>query len=198
MFSKTRFNFIIKNISNSIDSVSEDIFSKLIQDCIHTLANNGKIISSGIGKNVPICEKFDGTLKSLGIPSLFINSNTALHGDLGSVNENDLVLILSKSGSNIEIQNFYHQLLLKKCLIWFISFNSKLKALNSKTKILSLMLQHESDQWNVMPINSSTINMILLHEIAIQLSIELKISLNQFKVNHPGGNIGTLLKNSLK
>jgi arabinose-5-phosphate isomerase len=188
-----RFEQIIYNLKFSLESINFSKLNELISDCIFTINNNGKIISSGIGKNVPICEKFDGTLKSLGIPSLFINSNTALHGDLGSINKNDLVIVLSKSANSNEILNFYNHLLLRGCRIWFITFNKKLLFNNSHTKILFINLIHESDLWNIMPINSSTINLIVLHEIAIQLSKKLKIKLAEFKFNHPGGNIGLLL-----
>ena len=57
-----------------------------------------------------------------------------------------------------------------------------------------LELEHEGDQWNIMPNNSTTLNLIVLQELAMSLSVKMHITLDEFKMNHPGGAIGVKLK----
>ncbi len=83
-------------IRDSIESIDEKTYDKLVDQCEDTIKKGHKIIASGLGKNVPICEKFVGTLNSLGIDARFLHTNTAVHGDLGMVGKDDLVILLSK------------------------------------------------------------------------------------------------------
>ena len=96
------FKNILNTIERSVQSMDEAAFTQLLDECQATLENGGKIIVSGLGKNVPVCDKFVGTMNSLGLPASFMNTNTAVHGDLGLVKPGDLVIILTKSGETAE------------------------------------------------------------------------------------------------
>ena len=72
-------------ISDSLESIDDIQFEQLVSDCEQTLRNGNKIIATGLGKNVPICDKFVGTMLSLGLNAGFLHSNTAVHGDMGMV-----------------------------------------------------------------------------------------------------------------
>ena len=76
--------------------------SALERAAIATLERGNKLVFSGLGKNVPICEKVVGTLNSVGLASAFLHTNSAVHGDLGVVRDGDLVIILTKSGETSE------------------------------------------------------------------------------------------------
>ena len=102
--------------------------------------NGGKIVASGLGKNVPICEKFVGTMNSLGLESAFIHTNTAMHGDLGLIKEKDLVLILSKSGSTAESCLFVEYIRDWKAEKWLLSFNDEGILANELDKSYSYLL----------------------------------------------------------
>lgn len=112
---------------NAMESVDEIQFSNLEKSCLKILENNGKIIVSGFGKNVPICEKFVGTLTSMGISSAFMHTNSAVHGDLGMVRDCDLVIVLTKSGETLESVYLVEQLQRRNCEIWLLSFNENSK-----------------------------------------------------------------------
>ncbi len=88
----------LKGIVERIDKVK---LEKLITEMVETIRNGKKIVTSALGKNVPICEKFTGTLISLGIPAYFLHTNSAVHGDLGIVKTGDLVFCFSRK---VEIQ----------------------------------------------------------------------------------------------
>ena len=83
-------------IRDSLESIAPDLYEQVVRECIKTVNSGGKIIASGLGKNVPICEKFVGTLNSLGVDARFLHTNTAIHGDLGMVGKKDMVFLLSK------------------------------------------------------------------------------------------------------
>jgi len=189
------FDRNLEIIKNSLDSLDEKSFEILINECCNVVKNNGKIIFSGLGKNVPICEKIVGTLNSLGIQANFLHTNTAMHGDLGMICDNDLVVILSKSGNTSETIILANQLLNRKASIWGITFSDESKLSKILDKSLSLKLEEEGDKWNIVPNNSSSIYLILLQCLALQLADRLNITLSDFKINHPGGAIGEILKN---
>ena len=79
----TYFNEIMDTVKASLNSLDENQFKRLVNHCTRCINNGGKIVASGLGKNVPICEKFVGTMNSLGMDARFLHTNTAVHGDLG-------------------------------------------------------------------------------------------------------------------
>ena len=85
-------------IRESVKSLDPDTYGRLVEESLETLRNGGKIIASGLGKNVPVCEKFVGSMVSLGLNASFMNTNSAVHGDIGMVKDEDLVIVLTKSG----------------------------------------------------------------------------------------------------
>ena len=183
-------------IENALRSISIYQMESLINDCEETLHSGHKIIVSGLGKNVPICEKFVGTMLSLGLNANFLHTNSAIHGDMGMIHSGDLVIILTKSGSTEESVHLASLLLKRENInLWLITFNNQSTLTNMLDKKLIINLKHEGDLWNVMPNNSTTLNLIILQTLAINLSKRLNLSLEKdFKPNHPGGAIGAKLQ----
>lgn len=188
----------IEIIAKAIESVDEVQFNNLLIACETVLKSGHKIIVSGLGKNVPICDKFVGTMLSLGMNAGFLHTNSAVHGDLGMVRPGDLVIILTKSGSTIE-SVYLTELIQKRpdVDIWLLSFksNSILTEKIGLDKSLIIVMEHEGDLWNIVPNNSTTLNLIILQTLAIELSKKMGITLSDFKENHPGGAIGDQLRN---
>ena len=180
----------------ALRSIDTDVFERLIDDCRQTLEAGHKVIASGLGKNVPICEKFEGTMLSLGLDANFLHTNSAVHGDMGMVKSGDLVLILTKSGSTQE--SVYLVDLLQKrpgVKLWLLSFQPHSPLADTMKNTLIMRLDHEGDLWNILPNNSTVIYLIVLQKIAIELSARMHLSLEtDFKPNHPGGAIGGLLR----
>ena len=187
---------VLKTIRDSMESIDETVYDSLVDQCMETIRSGGKIIASGLGKNVPICEKFVGTLNSFGIDARFLHTNTAVHGDLGMVGEKDLVIVLSKGGNTVETVDLISHLLERGTNTWLFSFakNGKSAELLPDDKILMLDLDNEGDEWDIVPNNSTTVNLIVLQGIAIEMAKRLEITLDDFKRNHPGGGIGAKLR----
>jgi arabinose-5-phosphate isomerase len=162
----------------------------LKQACLDTLSTGHKLVASGLGKNVPICEKFVGTLNSVGIPAAFMHTNSAIHGDLGLVRGGDLVIVLSKSGETAESVQLVKLLKRRGCKIWLLSFSRSSTLHGEVPNRLILQLEHEGDEWNILPNNSTVLNLIVLQELAMQLAKARHVSIDALRQNHPGGAIG--------
>lgn len=182
-------------LTEALKGISLSELDELLADCEHTLRTGHKIIASGLGKNVPICEKFEGTMISLGLDAQFLHTNTAVHGDMGNVRPGDLVIILTKSGSTSE--SIYLVDLLEKregVTLWLLTCNEDGTLAQSMDKKLVVPLKHEGDLWNIVPNNSTSVFLIVLQTIAMQLAKRMDVTLEMFKANHPGGAIGARMR----
>ena len=189
------FDKNLEIIKASLDSIDPIAFNHLLDQCESALKEGHKIIASGLGKNEAICEKFVGTMLSLGLDAGFLNTDSAVHGDLGMVKSGDVVLILTKSGSTAE-SVYLNRLLEQREGVkrWLITFNPDGEITRHIHHKIVMKLEHEGDLWNIVPNNSTTINLMVLQEIAIEMSRRLGLDLEKdFKPNHPGGAIGELL-----
>ncbi len=184
---------VIDVIRDSLESIQEEQYEQLINECTNILKSGGKIIASGLGKNVPICEKFVGTLNSLGIDARFLHTNTAIHGDLGMVDKNDLVILLSKGGNTHETVILAGHLQNRGTNTWLMTFTKKCKSAEIIKKQLIMYLQNEGDEWDIVPNNSTSVYLIVLQGIAIEIGKRMNVTIDSFKVNHPGGGIGAKL-----
>lgn len=192
------FHYFEKNnqiIEDALKSISLSQMEGLIVQCQETLKSGHKIIASGLGKNVPICDKFVGTMLSLGLNAGFLHTNSAVHGDLGMVQNGDLVILLTKSGSTSESVYLAKHLLNRKGVeVWLLSFENCSVLTEMIENKLIIHLEHEGDLWDTVPNNSTTLNLIVLQTVAIELSRRMNLSLeHDFAPNHPGGAIGERL-----
>ena len=188
------FEETLRMLTDSLRSVDESVFNQLLEESVETLRRGNKIIASGLGKNVPICDKFVGSMLSLGLNANFLHTNSAVHGDMGMVKSGDLVIILTKSGSTAE-SVYLADLLSKRegVNLWLLTFK-KHSVLSERLKSLAINLEHEGDMWNIMPNNSTTLNLIVLQALAMNIAKRMGLTLEDFKPNHPGGAIGAQLK----
>ena len=191
----TYFERQLKEFEHSIHSMNMELFERWVEESVATLNAGHKIIVSGLGKNVPVCEKFVGSMLSLGLDACYLNTNSAVHGDMGVVKDGDMVIILTKSGETAE--SIYLSRLLDKRNInkWLLSFEKESTLTKEISNCMILDLVHEGDMWNIMPNNSTTINLIVLQGLAMKIASTMGLTLEDFKRNHPGGAIGEQLNN---
>lgn len=193
----TYFKDIMKTINDSVCSIDEAQFHKLEDECFNAIQNGHKVIVSGLGKNVPVCDKFVGTMNSLGLDAVYMNTNNAVHGDIGIVKPGDVVILLTKSGETVESVYLTELLQKRNSNIWLLTFTheSTIERMIGKEKCLTLDLENEGDEWNIVPNNSTTVNLIVLQGLAMNLCNRKGVTLHDFKMNHPGGHIGKKLQN---
>lgn len=183
----------LREFEHALYSLDEKVFTRWVDEAVETLQNGHKIIVSGLGKNVPICEKFVGSMISMGLDAYFLHTNSAVHGDMGVVKDGDMVILLTKSGETAE--SIYLARLLKErdVNMWLLTFVKDSTLTREVSNSIVLDLIHEGDMWNIMPNNSTTVNLIVLQGLAMMTANRMGLKLEDFKRNHPGGHIGELL-----
>ncbi|MEL6639435.1 MAG: KpsF/GutQ family sugar-phosphate isomerase [Bacteroidota bacterium] len=154
---------------------------------------SGRVIVTGIGKSALIAQKIVATLNSTGTPALFMHAADAIHGDLGMVQADDLVLCLSKSGATAEIKvlvPFVRQL--GSCLVGMVSNRDSYLA-RQADYILHTPIDQEADPNNLAPTASTTAQMALGDALAAALLALRGFGAKDFAQFHPGGALGKQL-----
>ncbi len=176
----------IQGLASFIDSSFEVIIQTIHQ-------SKGRLIISGIGKSAIVAQKIVATLNSTGTPSLFMHAADAIHGDLGMITEQDVVLIISKSGESPEI----------KVLVPLIkNFGNKMIAMVGNMEsflakhadyVLNTTVSKEACPNNLAPTSSTTAQMVMGDVLAVCLMEINGFNNRDFARFHPGGNLGKRL-----
>ena len=153
----------------------------------------GKIIFAGIGKSGIIARKISATFSSVGIPSFFCHPSEALHGDMGQIEKNDILIIFSYSGNTLELTNMLKYA--NRYRIKIIGAASKPDSILLKASDIKLIIPKvkEADITGIVPTTSTTISLLLGDCLATTVMHLKKFSKEKFKIFHPGGNIGSSL-----
>ena len=157
------------------------------------LKTKGRVVVSGMGKTGIIAQKFSATLASTGTPSLFLHTAEAIHGDLGKVTAEDLIIILSNSGSTDEMKQLLP--ILKKIGAKIISLTGNLKSILAKYSdvVLDVSVKKEACPLGLAPTASTTATLAMADALAVCL-LELKgFKEKDFAFYHPGGLLGKRL-----
>ncbi|MGB5666105.1 MAG: KpsF/GutQ family sugar-phosphate isomerase [Maribacter sp.] len=176
-------------IGNLANLLNED-FSKSVE-CI--LKSKGRVVITGIGKSAIIATKIVATLNSTGTPAIFMHAGDAIHGDLGTIQENDVVICISKSGSTPEIKMLVP--LIKRGNNKLIGMTGNIESFlaNQADFILNTYVQKEACPNNLAPTTSTSAQLVMGDALAICL-LELKgFSSKDFAKYHPGGALGKRL-----
>lgn len=178
-----------KAISGLMSNVNSD-FEKAIQLILNSKA---RVVVTGVGKTGIIAQKFSATLSSTGTPSLFLHSAEAVHGDLGRVIKDDIVIILSYSGESEEIKKLLP--VLKKIGSKIISITGNTKSLMARYSdvVLNTFVKKEACPLGLAPTASTTAMLAMSDALAVCL-LELKgFKEKDFAFFHPGGALGRRL-----
>jgi len=161
---------------------------------IYTIANSkGRLVISGVGKSAVIAQKIVATLNSTGTPSIFMHAADAIHGDLGIVQQEDTVLIISKSGNSPEIEVLVP--LIKNFGNVLIAMVGNIESYLARQSniVLNTTVQQEACPNNLAPTTSTTAQLAMGDAIAVCL-MELKgFNSDDFAKFHPGGMLGKKL-----
>ncbi|MFH1199305.1 MAG: KpsF/GutQ family sugar-phosphate isomerase [Candidatus Omnitrophota bacterium] len=157
------------------------------------LKTKGRVIVSGMGKTGIIAQKFSATLASTGTPSLFLHTAEAIHGDLGKVTGDDVVIVLSNSGSTEEMKQLVP--ILKKIGSKIISLTGNIKSVLAKYSdvVIDVSVKKEACPLGLAPTASTTAALAMADALAVCL-LELKgFKAQDFAFFHPGGSLGRQL-----
>ena len=157
------------------------------------LESKGTIVFSGIGKSAIIAQKIAATMNSTGTSAVFMHAADAIHGDLGVIRENDLVVILSKSGETPEIKVLVPLIKLRGNTIIAIVGNRNSYLAKQSDYILDVTVDSEGIPDNLAPTSSTTAQLVMGDALAICLMKCRGFSNADFAKFHPGGALGKQL-----
>lgn len=168
-------------------------FDQAVKIIVDALAQRGKIIVVGIGKSGNVGHKIAATLTSTGSTSVFLHSVDALHGDLGLVNDGDVILALSYSGESEELLNLIPPL--KRFAVQIISITGAVKSSLARYSdvILNVRVPKEACPFNLAPTSSTTAMMVMGDALAMTVLQARGFKEKDYARHHPSGAIGRAL-----
>lgn len=179
--------------SEAINQLAPFINDDFVNAVEKIAVNKGRFVVSGIGKSAIIAQKIVATLNSTGTPSLYMHAADAIHGDLGMIQEDDIVMIISKSGNSPEIKVLIPLVKGLSNLVIGMAGNTSSFLATHCDILLNTTVLHEACPNNLAPTTSTTAQMVMGDALAVCL-MELKgFNSSDFARFHPGGALGKKL-----
>lgn len=192
--------------SNSIAKLTEFLNDDFLNSIQAIYNCKGRLIVTGIGKSAIIAQKIVATMNSTGTPSIFLHASEAIHGDLGMVLKEDVIICISKSGNSPEIKILIP--LLKRFGNILIGMTGNMTSFLAKNSdyVLNTTVESESCPNNLAPTNSTTAQLVMGDTLAVCLMEMKNFTAEDFAIYHPGGSLGkklllkvsSMLEHSLK
>jgi len=176
-----------KNIGDEIGSVANLIFN-----------SKGKVVVTGIGKSGLIGKKIAATLASTGTYATFMNSAEGLHGDLGMIHPEDIVIAISNSGNSDEVVNILPSVKKIGARLVAMTGNKNSKLGKAANIVLNIGVTRECCPMNLAPTCSTTATLVMGDTLATLLTELRKFKPENFAVYHPGGSLGRRLLTKVK
>ena len=201
MKSKNFINSALKVIEiegNAVLNLSKQIGSDFENLCLKILNTKGKLILMGIGKSGHIAQKISATLSSTGTSSFFVHPTEAAHGDLGMIDKDDAILILTNSGETKEIIAILPAL--KRCTSNIFTLTNNIQSTIAKAGKINIVIKadEEACPLDLAPTSSTTIALAFGDALAIALLEARGFSKDEFAKSHPAGQIGKKLTTLVK
>lgn len=181
----------IKELTKDVGSTFEEAV-RMIQDC------EGKVVVTGVGKSGHIGKKIAATFASTGTPAFFLHSTEGVHGDLGMIQSNDVVLMISNSGETQEVINLLPSLRRIGSKRIVITSKPDSSLANSSDVALIYQFKQEVDHLGLAPTTSSTLALVIGDALAVTLSELKEFENSDFYLYHPGGSLGEQLSSKLQ
>jgi len=185
-----------KTILSESESITKltDFLDENFADATQAIYNSkGRLIVTGIGKSAIIAQKMVATFNSTGTPSMFLHASEAIHGDLGMLQNDDIIICISKSGNSPEIKAVVP--FLKRFGNTLIAITGNMTSFLAKGSdfVLNTTVDAESCPNNLAPTNSTTAQLVMGDAVAVCLMEMRNFKPEDFAVYHPGGALGKKL-----
>jgi arabinose-5-phosphate isomerase len=179
--------------AESIVALSELLDENFEEAVEWMLACKGRVITCGVGKSGHIARKTSGTLSSTGTPSLFLHASEAIHGDLGMVAENDVVLLYTHSGETDEIVRLFPSLKAQGAKTVLVTGRPNSSAARLADLVLNTHVTVEACPNNLAPTTSTTVMLALSDALALAIMERRQFTTEDYARLHPGGTLGKRL-----
>ncbi len=183
----------IKSELSAIEQLSgqlTDDFARVVQAILET---EGRVILTGIGKSAIIASKIVATMNSTGTPAVFMHAADAIHGDLGTIQKEDVIICISNSGTTPEIKVLIPILRQRGNTLIAMTGNLQSYLAQNADFIINTAVSHEACPNNLAPTSSTTAQLIMGDALAVALLECRGFSMNDFAKFHPGGALGKKL-----
>jgi arabinose-5-phosphate isomerase len=181
----------LKSVANSLDEQFEQIVEAILK-------TKGKLVVIGIGKSGIIGKKIAATFSSTGTPSFFLHPGEAFHGDLGMVDHDDLVLLISYSGETDEVLKLIPFLKWNKNVIVSLTGNPNSTIAKNSNHHLFITINQEACPLALAPTSSTTATLVMGDALAVALMESRNFLHEDFARFHPGGSLGKKLLTRVK
>ena len=176
----------VANLKNMIDNNFAEAVSIIFK-------SRGRLVVTGIGKSAIIAQKIVATMNSTGTPALFMHAADAIHGDLGMIQDNDIVMLLSRSGNTPEIKVLVPILKMRRNKMIAMVSDTQSYLAQQADIIINAYAEHEACPNNLAPTSSTTAQLVMGDALAIALLECRGFSPSDFAKYHPGGALGKKL-----
>ena len=196
-------NEMIKSIKNTLTIEAIEI-NKLIEYAdydqivltIKAISTcKGKVVITGCGTSAQIAKKIVHSLNCINVDSIYLNPSDAVHGSIGTIKANDIVIFISKGGNTSELTCFVENIKQKKAKIIYVGENEKSILAKNSNIYLKVKIETEPDEFNMLATASTISVLALFDSICIAVMKNTKFTKEKFKINHPQGAVGKRLKN---
>ena len=176
----------------ALQQLKKAISSSFDKAVIEIAKCQSKVIVCGVGKSGLIASKIAATLSSVGTPSFNLSASDSSHGDLGSIQKKDVLILISYSGQTNELKNIIQYANRNKILL--IGIMSKKESILYKASDIKLLIPQVSESGGIVPTSSTTVQLALGDALAIAAMQYKKFDKLDFKKIHPAGSLGAQLK----
>ena len=180
--------------SNSIDRLKYSLDMEKIVELVEVIANSrGKIILAGCGTSGMAAKKIAHTLSCIEIPSLFLSPADSIHGGLGVLKKDDILILISKGGKTMEIINYIPICKIKKAFLVGVTENDNSLLAKESDLFLKIYVEREPCPFGLLATASTIAVIAVFDAITIALMQRTKYTKEQFRIIHPGGAVGEKL-----
>lgn len=192
---KDSIDYVLKAESDSILEVLNNYDEQVLDSVVDAIMNcKGKIIISGCGTSGEAAKKIAHTLSCVECPSVFLSPSDAVHGGLGLVQKEDIVILLSKGGETMELTSMIPAIKQKKSLLIGITENENSSLAGESDIFFKLKISKEADNYFNLLATSSIVALIAVFDaVIITIMKEKGFSKEDFSLIHPGGAVGKKL-----
>jgi len=193
---KKKFTKVARDVIDleikGLQKLKKNIGSSFNKAVIQIAKCQSKVIVCGVGKSGLIASKIAATLSSVGTPSFNLSASDSSHGDLGSIQKKDVLILISYSGQTNELKNIIQYANRNKILL--IGIMSKKESILYKASDIKLLIPQVSESGDIVPTSSTTVQLALGDALAIAAMQYKKFDKLDFKKIHPAGSLGAQLK----
>ncbi len=175
---------------NKVTHCIDDEFELIVNEVLNM---KGRLVVTGVGKSAIIANKIVATLNSTGTPSIFMHAADAIHGDIGMIREEDMVMVISKSGNTEEIKVLIPLIKRTGAKIIALVSNDDCYVVKHADHSIRALIDKEADPNNLAPTTSTTVHLAIGDALAVSLLWARGFSSEDFAKYHPGGALGKQL-----